>query len=103
MSESAPTLGIASAPFLKSGLSTRALMLEVLLSLVLVLAAATWFFGVAALLVVLAATAGAVGTEWLFMTERRGLASLRDGSALVTGVLLGLTLPPAMGKSHRKS
>jgi electron transport complex protein RnfD len=34
-----------------------------------------------------------VGTEWLF---RRGQGTLRDGSAALTGVLLGLTLPPGI-------
>ena len=41
---------------------------------------------------ILAATLGAVGTERLLSGGR----SLRDGSAAITGVLLGLTLPAGM-------
>jgi len=95
LSQDPARLDIHTAPFLRSGLSTRALMGEVLLSLVLVLAAATWFFGIGALLLALVATLGAVGTEWVFMKDRRGLGSLRDGSAVLTGILLALTLPPS--------
>ena len=95
MSQTTPKLQIATAPFLHRGLSTRRLMWEVLACAGAVVAAATWFFGVTALLLVLAASLGAVITEWTFMTERRGLGSLADGSALLTGVLLALTLPPA--------
>ncbi len=95
MSE-APRLELRAAPFLHRGLSTRRLMYEVLASLVPVVGAAVYFFGVAALLVVLASSAGAVLTEWFFGASRRGLGTLRDGSALLTGVLLALTLPPAL-------
>lgn len=70
-------------------------MWEVLACAGSVVAAATWFFGVTALLLVLAASLGAVLTEWVFMSERKGLGSLSDGSALLTGVLLALILPPA--------
>ena len=96
MSESRVHLEIATAPFLQSGLNTRRLMYEVLGASMLVVVASVWFFGLGALLVVLAATAGAVGTEWVFLEQRRGMSSLRDGSGLLTGVLLALTLPPAI-------
>jgi electron transport complex protein RnfD len=95
MSEAAPRLEIATAPFLHRELSTRRLMWEVLASLAVVVAAAGYHFGVTALLVVAAATAGASGTEWLLARDRSGLATLPDGSAFLTGVLLALTLPPS--------
>jgi electron transport complex protein RnfD len=49
-----------------------------------------WFFGLGALLVVAATTIGAVLTERVLGPG----GSLRDGSAAITGLLLGLTLPP---------
>jgi electron transport complex protein RnfD len=88
-------LSITTAPFVRSGLSTRRLMYEVLLSLVPVVVAATWFFGLGALLVLAAASLGAALTEWTFSADRRRLGSLADGSALLTGVLLAMTLPPS--------
>jgi electron transport complex protein RnfD len=61
--------------------------------------AALWgayVFGANALLVVLASIAGAVGAEWVGarMVGRR--PTLADGSAVCTGLLLALTLPPRL-------
>jgi electron transport complex protein RnfD len=97
---SEPRLLVQSGPFLHSSLSTPRLMGEVTLATVPVLAAAVWWFGVTALLVVLSATIGALATEWAFgrrhpQTRTRGF-TLRDNSALLTGVLLALTLPPGV-------
>jgi electron transport complex protein RnfD len=67
-------------------------MWNVVGSLVPVLAAAAWFFGVSALLVVVAATLGGLATErWLGKA-----GTLWDGSAALTGLLLGLTLPAGL-------
>jgi len=88
-------LRLHTAPFLHTALSTPRLMVEVTLCCVPVIATAWWFFGAAALMVIAAATAGAVGTEWALGPRPRG-TSLKDGSAVLTGVLLGLTLPSAL-------
>ena len=94
-SDSGAELLVQPSPFLRPEVTTPRIMVDVLIALVPPLAAALWFFGISALLVVSAATLGAVGTEWLFGRRPRG-ASLRDGSAVVTGLLLGLTLPPSL-------
>lgn len=88
-----PRLILSTAPFTHGALGTERVMLEVVLAALVVLAAATWHFGLGALLVVATATAGAVVTEWLGNRGKR--ATLDDWSALLTGLLLGLTLPPA--------
>lgn len=87
---------LQAAPFLHTTLTTPHLMLEVTLCTLPVLAAATWFFGLCALLVVAAAVAGAVAAEWWLATQGARGRSLRDGSGVLTGVLVGLTLPPAL-------
>lgn len=92
MSDRQPRLVVQSAPFLRQGVTTPGLMRDVLVALLPVLAMAVWTFGLSALLVTAAATLGAVGTEALFGGSRR----LFDGSALLTGLILGLTLPPAL-------
>ena len=84
----APLL-VAAAPHLKGGDSVATIMWNVVAALVPLVAASAWFFGVSALLVVLASVAGAVATE--HFVGRRG--TLADGSAAITGILLGLTLP----------
>jgi electron transport complex protein RnfD len=58
-------------------------------TLVPLVVAGTWFFGPSALLVTMASVAGAVLTEHYI--GRHG--TLADGSAAITGILLGLTLP----------
>lgn len=83
-------LQIAASPHLKHPDSTERIMWSVVIALLPVLAGAVWFFGLGALLVVLAATVAAVLTERTFGPG----GTLRDGSAAITGLLLGLTLPP---------
>lgn len=96
MTGSDPKLLLQAAPFIRRGLTTPRLMVEVILGLLPVVVAATWFFGAVALLVIAAATAGAVATEWLLSGSRPRAASLADGSAVLTGVILGLCLPPGI-------
>jgi Na+-translocating ferredoxin:NAD+ oxidoreductase subunit D len=87
-------LELQTAPFLHTKLTTPKLMVEVILCTVPVIVAATWFFGIVALLVIASATFGAVAAEWLLPTRLPRGSTLRDGSGVLTGVLVGLTLPP---------
>ncbi len=87
-----PRLVVTASPHLKPADSTPRIMWNVVGSLVPVIVAAAWFFGVSALLVIAAATLGAIAAERVF---GRG-GSLADGSAAITGLLLGLTLPAGM-------
>ncbi len=86
---SAPHLDLTPAPYLKAPDSTERIMWTVVATLAPIVLAATWFFGLPALLVIGGATFGAVATERLFGPG----GALRDGSAAITGLLLGLTLP----------
>ncbi len=86
-----PRLLVHTSPFLGSSVDTPRLMREVIYALVPTVLAATWFFGISAILVMGAATAGAMLTEWFFYRRTLG-----DASALLTGLLLGLTLPPGL-------
>ncbi|MHC5211903.1 MAG: RnfABCDGE type electron transport complex subunit D [Planctomycetota bacterium] len=88
----APRWQLSASPHLRAPDSTAKIMWSVVLSLVPVIAAATWFFGPSAPLLVAAATAGALLPEHL---SGRG-GTLRDGSAAITGILLGLSLPPGL-------
>src|SRR5687767_10044819 len=85
-------LTLTASPHVKAPVSTERIMWSVVASLAPVTIAAIWFFGMGALLVIVAATAGAVLTERIFGPG----GSLRDGSAAITGLLLGLTLPASL-------
>jgi electron transport complex protein RnfD len=71
-------------------------MIDVIVGLAPVLLAAVWFFGLSAIVVVIAAVLGAMATEWALPPSGPRGESLKDGSAALTGVLLGLTLPPGI-------
>lgn len=89
---SAPPLVITASPHVAAGDTTPRIMWHVAGSLVPVVGAAAVFFGPSAVLVVGTATAACWLTERLL--GPRG--SLRDGSATITGLLLGLACPPGL-------
>jgi len=92
-----PKLLLTSSPFLKQQEDTPAVMRQVIYSLIPALFAAIYFFGLSALLVVMAAVAGTVGTEWVFnISTKQKFNSLKDNTALLTGILLAMTLPPGI-------
>jgi electron transport complex protein RnfD len=92
-----PTLLLTTSPFLKDRADTAWIMWQVNLSLVPVVVVSVWYFGLGALFVVAATTAGAVLPEWWYgRATRRRVNPVRDGSAVITGVLLALTLPPGV-------
>jgi len=82
-------LVITASPHLKGRDTTQRIMWTVVLTLLPIVAWSVWLFGPSALLVTLASVAGAVATEHFI--GRHG--TLADGSAAITGILLGLTLP----------
>src|SRR5512140_1506244 len=85
-------LFIRSSPHIRGTDSMPRIMWTVVVGLVPVVATTVWYFGPSAMLVIAAATLGAAGTEYVF-----GRADAwRDGSAIITGILLGLTLPASM-------
>jgi electron transport complex protein RnfD len=67
-------------------------MWTVVATLMPLVAASVYFFGISALVVTASATLGAVATEAALGNRR----TLLDGSAIITGLLLGLTLPAAL-------
>jgi len=91
-----PKLLVQPSPALKQRMSTDQTMRDVLYALLPATLAGIWYFGLGALLVILASIAGALLTEWTFSPVQTRGARVRDYSALLTGLLLGLSLPPAL-------
>jgi electron transport complex protein RnfD len=87
-----PRLLITAWPHLGEKDSTPRIMWTVNASLLPIIAIATFYFGPSALLVIGASLTGCLLTEWAF--GRKG--ALADGSAVITGLLLGLTLPAGL-------
>ncbi len=91
-----PRLLLQAAPLLRQQLTTRRAMFDVLLALLPATLAGLWFFGLGSLLVLIACIAGCMLTEWVFSPPASRLERLGDGSGILTGLLLGLTLPPGL-------
>ncbi len=91
-----PDLLLFHAPLLRQGMTTPKAMREVIYALLPATGASMWFFGLSAVLIVGSCIAGAVMAEWLFATKDTRGESLRDGSGILTGLLLALTLPPGL-------
>ena len=85
-----------SSPHLHRPLSTSKVMQTVILATLPGLAALTWLFGWGSIINVLIASATGLAFEALIlkMRSRNPLPALKDNSALLTCVLLGIALPP---------
>jgi Na+-translocating ferredoxin:NAD+ oxidoreductase subunit D len=88
------TLHISSSPHINKGISTDTIMRNVVYALLPVVLFAIFSFGINALFVILASLVACVGTEHLLCVWSGKPSTISDGSAVITGLLLGLTLPP---------
>jgi electron transport complex protein RnfD len=87
-------ISVSTSPYLKDTATTPKIMMTVVYTLVPVVLVSIFYFGLAALLVSLTAVFSCMFTEWLFNKPEDRMKSLKDGSGLITGLLLALTLPP---------
>lgn len=79
---------------MKRALTVDQIMRNVVLALLPVCAFAVFQFGLSALLLLATTTLVAMWTEYLFARLSGRGNTLRDWSVVITGLLLGLTLPP---------
>ena len=86
-------LTVASSPHIRGDFRTSRLMLDVVIALIPALAVGVAVLGIRALVLTLVSMAAAVAAEllWNLLTKSRN--TLPDCSALVTGMLLAMTLP----------
>lgn len=97
MKKNTPDLVLSTSPFLKRPVDTPLIMRHVIYSLAPLMLAAVWLFGISALLIILVCILGCVLTEMLFAGKVPFREStLMDGSAVLTAILLALTLPPGL-------
>ena len=86
-------LTVASSPHIRGNFRTNRIMLDVVLALLPALAVGVIVMGLRALAVTAVCVAAAVVSEWLYAKITRTRNTVVDGSAMVTGLLLALTLP----------
>jgi len=86
-------LTVASSPHIRGNFSTRRIMLDVVIALLPALCVGTFVLGWRSLVVALISVAAAVAAEWLYGMVTKSRNTVIDGSAMVTGLLLAMTLP----------
>ena len=91
-----PILNISASPHTRGEHDTSHEMLNVIIALIPATVFGIFHFGFYTLLVILAAIASAMVTEYLFDLVVKRPNTVWDGSAIVTGLLLALVLPPTV-------
>jgi electron transport complex protein RnfD len=89
-------LTLAPSPHVASGAAVNGIMVRVALALLPAVGVALWQFGLAALATLAVAVAACLATEAACAPTGQRLRRLGDGSVLVTGLLYGMVLPPAL-------
>lgn len=90
-------LYVTPSPHLRSGESVKKIMWTVVIALLPAGIAGIYIFGMHALLVLIVSVLSAIGAEVLVMRIRKlSPNSILDGSAIITGLLVGYNLPPGV-------
>ena len=89
-------LTVASSPHIRGNFRTNRIMLDVVLALLPALAVGIWLNGVRALIVTLVSIFCAVAAEYLYSVVTKTRNTILDRSAVVTGLLLAMTLPASV-------
>jgi Na+-translocating ferredoxin:NAD+ oxidoreductase subunit D len=87
---------VSSSPHVRDVTTVSQIMWSVVLALVPPVLAAIYYFGFQAFAIILISVLGAVVTEYIFEKIRGKRITVKDGSAVITGILLALTLPPTV-------
>ncbi len=91
------TLLLESSPHFRDQDSVPKIMYAVILSLLPAVLASIYFFRWRALLLYAGCIIGGLATEALFLwIRKKPMNSLWDGSVIITGLLLAMTLPPSL-------
>ncbi len=85
---------VNTSPHITDRFSTRGIMTDVIIALIPATIAGVIFFGLYPLLMTILSIGTCVATEYLWNKARKKPCTLKDGSAVVTGLILALNLPP---------
>lgn len=89
-------LNVSSSPHVRSKVSTKNIMYDVAIAMVPALIWGVIQFGLRSLIVVAATVLSCVLSEYVFEKGMKKPITISDGSALVTGMILGLNMPPSI-------
>lgn len=89
-------LNVSSSPHVRSGVTTKNIMYDVAIAMIPATVWGVMQFGLYSLLVVAATVLSCVLSEYVFEVLMKKSVTISDGSALVTGMILGLNMPPSI-------
>ena len=87
-------LNVSSSPHVRDTVTTKSIMYDVLIAMLPAAAFGVYQFGFHALLVLIETMAVCVISEYVFEKALGRPVTIADGSALVTGMILALNMPP---------
>lgn len=87
---------VTTSPHIRSDISIRRVMIDVLAALAPATAAGVYLFGFRSAVVLAVAVVSAILTEAIVQKLAKWEVTIGDFSAVVTGLLLGLNLPPGI-------
>ena len=87
-------LKVSSSPHVRDGVTTQRLMFDVVIAMIPASVYGVWQFGMNALLVLIATVIASVAAEYLYEKLMHKPITISDGSAVVTGMILALNMPP---------
>lgn len=87
---------VSASPHVRSKDSTKTIMRDVVIALLPACLAGCWVFKLEALLVLVVTAATCVLTEYIYEKLMKRTITTGDYSALVTGLLLAMNLPPSI-------
>ena len=87
-------LHVSSSPHVRDTVTTKNIMYDVLIAMIPAAAFGVYQFGFNALLVIILTMAACVLSEYIFEKAMKRPITIADGSALVTGMILALNMPP---------
>ncbi len=89
-------LTVSPGPHVSQHRSTRSIMLDVIIALLPAMIAAVWFFRSRAVIIILTAVISCSAVEYICNRIRKKQNTLGDFSAVLTGIILALSVPAAI-------
>lgn len=87
---------VSASPHIRSDISIPKVMWTVVIALIPAFIGSVWFFGLRAVLLTALSIASAVLSEALTQKAFGRPITIKDGSAVITGILLAFNLPPGV-------
>lgn len=87
---------VSTAPHIRSSTTTKNVMYDVIIALLPATFFGIYLFGINALLVIVTAIITAILSEYLYQRLMKLPITINDGSAIITGLLLALSLSSSM-------